>query len=225
MIIRTGTQACLAAGFLAMALPSGAVSLASTGVAPPLPASSVQALAVAATEDVSTGSSALVPLMATDAPTTTPPATVDIPTESNASPLGKPLDDVQFVKRATESGRVETSAALGAISQLDTPRLREVAESLAADRTEANDRLSMIAESKGWPIPDIRAADTPPAGSSSSTDFDARWIADMVAGNERAAALYRAQAQGGEDPDLRKYALDTLPTIERHLAELRSLQK
>jgi predicted outer membrane protein len=225
MIIRTGTQACLAAGFLAMALPSGAVSLASTGAAPPLPASSVQALAVAATEDVSTGSSALVPLMATDAPTTTPPlATVDIPAESNASPLGKPLDDVQFVKRATESGRVETSAALGAISQLDTPRLREVAESLAADRTEANDRLSMIAESKGWPIPDIRAADTPPAGSS-STDFDARWIADMVAGNERAAALYRAQAQGGEDPDLRKYALDTLPTIERHLAELRSLQK
>jgi len=38
-------------------------------------------------------------------------------------------------------------------------------------------------------------------------------------------ALYRAQAQGGEDKDLRQYARDTLPTIEHHLAELRSLQK
>ena len=43
----------------------------------------------------------------------------------------------------------------------------------------------------------------------------------MIAGHERSVALYRAQAQGGEDQDLRKYAHDTLPTIEHHLAELR----
>jgi hypothetical protein len=37
--------------------------------------------------------------------------------------------------------------------------------------------------------------------------------------------MYRAQAQSGEDQELRKYARDTLPTIERHLAELKRLQK
>jgi len=47
----------------------------------------------------------------------------------------------------------------------------------------------------------------------------------MIAGHERSVALYRAQATGGEDKDLRKYAKDTLPTIEKHLAELRRLQK
>jgi len=47
----------------------------------------------------------------------------------------------------------------------------------------------------------------------------------MIAGHERSAALYRAQAAGGEDKDLRTYAKDTLPTIEKHLAELRRLQK
>ena len=47
----------------------------------------------------------------------------------------------------------------------------------------------------------------------------------MIAGHERSVALYRAQATSGEDKDLRKYASDTLPTIERHLAELRRLQK
>ena len=41
----------------------------------------------------------------------------------------------------------------------------------------------------------------------------------------RIAALYSAQAQGGEDPDLRKYARETLSTIQKHLAELRRLQK
>ena len=47
----------------------------------------------------------------------------------------------------------------------------------------------------------------------------------MIAGHERSVALYRAQAQGGEDQDLRKYAHDTLPTIEHHLEELRRMQK
>ena len=47
----------------------------------------------------------------------------------------------------------------------------------------------------------------------------------MIAGHERSVTLYRAQAQNGEDKDLRKYARETLPTIERHLADLRRLQK
>ena len=47
----------------------------------------------------------------------------------------------------------------------------------------------------------------------------------MIAGHERSVALYRAQAKAGEDQDLRKFARDTLPTIEQHLAELKRLQK
>ena len=47
----------------------------------------------------------------------------------------------------------------------------------------------------------------------------------MIAGHERSVALYRAQAQGGEDQDLRKFARDALPTIEHHLEELKRLQK
>jgi putative membrane protein len=47
----------------------------------------------------------------------------------------------------------------------------------------------------------------------------------MITSQERSVALFSAQAQGGEDPELRKYARDTLPTIKHHLAELRRLQK
>jgi len=88
----------------------------------------------------------------------------------------------------------------------------------------ANERLSQLAEAKGWPVPGPAAAAAPPSGTASS-DFDAKFTAEMIAGHERSAALYRAQATGGEDKDLRKYAKDTLPTIEKHLAELRRLQK
>jgi putative membrane protein len=84
--------------------------------------------------------------------------------------------------------------------------------------------LSKIAESKHWPVPAAPASGPPPAGTASG-DFDAKWTAEMIAGHERSVALYRAQARAGEDQDLRKYARETLPTIERHLAELKRLQK
>jgi putative membrane protein len=73
-------------------------------------------------------------------------------------------------------------------------------------------------------VPAPQAPGAPAAGTASS-DFDSKWTAEMIAAHERSVALYRAQAQAGEDRDLRKYAADTLPTIEQHLAALKSLQK
>ena len=108
--------------------------------------------------------------------------------------------------------------------QLKNPELIRVAEMLVNDHSGANQRLSKIAEAKQWPLPAPQTQSAPPSGTASS-DFDAKWTAEMIAGHERSVELYHAEAQGGEDKDLRKYASETLPTIERHLAELRRLQK
>jgi putative membrane protein len=222
MKIRNGS---LIAGtlLLAVAAPLWAVSLATTGPAQPLPDADTAPPVV---ESLVAGSSSLVPLMAMDAQAK-PPMGVDAPAPDAVpvgKPDGKPIDDIQFVERATDRGRAEVNAARDAIPQLKDPQLKQVAEHLVSDHTNATERLSQIATAKGWPVPAPRTDDAPPSGTASS-DFDAKWVADMIDGHERAAALYRAQAQGAEDDDLRKYARDTLPTIERHLAELRSLQK
>jgi putative membrane protein len=169
------------------------------------------------------GSATLVPLMAAD--TQAAPATqVDPPAAGTSQPTGKPLDDISFVKRATESGRKEVAAARNALPQLTRPELKHMAEMLVQDHTSANAKLSKIAEAKGWPLP-APQADAPPPSGTASSDFDDKWTAEMIAGHERSVAMYRAQAQAGEDQDLRKYARDTLPTIEHHLTELKKLQK
>ncbi len=117
------------------------------------------------------------------------------------------------------------NSAREALLQLQRPELKRIAEMLVSDHSGANARLAKIAEAKGWPLP--APADRPhrPPSGTASGDFDAKWTAEMIAGHERSIALYRAQAQGGEDQDVRKFARDTLPTIERHLTELRRLQK
>lgn len=203
--------------------PAFAVSLSSTINPQPIPVDHREVVTPRPIESWSPGSAALVPLMAADA-RATPATAVDEPASTTGAAVGKPVDDVTFVKRATESGRKEVAAARDALPQLKAPELKRIAEMLVQDHGNANAKLSKIAEAKGWPVPAPQSAAPPPAGTASG-DFDQKWTAEMIAAHERSVALYRAQAQGGEDQDLRKYAHDTLPTIEHHLAELRRMQK
>ena len=222
MNTRTGTLGTTLAGWgllCAAATPLWAVSLSATGPAQPLPESAV---AQNMTAELTAGSASLVPLMATDVQARKV-TTVDASPQGGAT-VGKPLDDIQFVKQATENGRKEVHAARDALPQLKQPELKQIAEMLVKDHSGANEKLARLAEAKGWPVPAPSAPAAPPAGTASG-NFDAKWTADMIAGHERSIALYRAQAQAGEDKDLRAYAKETLPTIEKHLAQLRSLQK
>ena len=219
----TRIAASLALAGIAALAPAWAVSLAATSPAQPLPEGGTNAAAPLAIESWSTGSASLVPLMAADMQASHI-ATIDAPADAPAGAVGKPIDDVAFVKQATESGRKEVNAARDALPQLKNPELKRIAEMLVSDHSNANAKLSKIAEAKGWPLPAPQPA-APPASGTAVSNFDSKWTADMIAGHERSVALYRAQAQGGDDKDLRQYARDTLPTIEHHLEELRSLQK
>jgi len=215
-LIAAGAAAALAGA------PTWAISLSAVGPAQPIPDATATSSSFAPAETLAPGSASLVPLMATDVQANQM-TTVDAPATSGGD-VGKPIDDITFVRKATESSYKEVRSAKEAIPQLQQPELKRIAEMLVTDHSGANARLAKLAEGKHWPVPPAPAAGAPPAGTASS-DFDATWTADMIAGHERSVAMYRAEAQSGEDSDLRKYARETLPTIEHHLAELRRLQK
>ncbi|HEU5135127.1 MAG TPA: DUF4142 domain-containing protein [Steroidobacteraceae bacterium] len=206
-----------------ISVPAWAVSLPATVPSQPLPEDTAIPVSLVPTESWTAGSASLVPLMAADMQANQA-RTVETPSNSTGGTTGKPIDDIAFVKQATENGRKEVKSARDALAQLQRPELKRIAEMLVSDHGGANARLATIAETKGWPVPGAESAGPPPSGTTSG-DFDAKWTAEMIAGHERSLALYRAQAQGGEDKDVRKFARDTLPTIERHLNELRRMQK
>jgi len=208
---------------IAIAAPAWAVSLPATAPSQPVPEDTATLVSLAPAESWTAGSASLVPLMAVDVQANQM-NTVEAPSTSTGAPTGKPLDDIAFVKQASENGRKEVNSAREALLQLQRPELKHIAEMLVSDHSGANARLAEIAGTKGWPQAGPENVSPPPSGTASG-DFDAKWTAEMIAGHERSIALYRAQAQGGEDKDVRKFARDTLPTIERHLAELKRMQK
>ena len=175
-----------------------------------------------AASSLAAGSGALVPLMAADLPTQ-PTSTLDASTPASGG-ADKLVDDIAFVARATESGRKQSQAARDALPQLADPELKRMAELLAQERDGATAQLERIAAAREWPLPAPRAAEAPPTGRA-NPDFDEHWTDDMILAQERSVALYSAQAQAGEDRELRKYARDTLPALQHQLSELRRLQK
>jgi putative membrane protein len=204
---------------IAVTAPVWAVSVPENANAQPPESAAVPSNQYVAV-NMTAGSATLVPLMAVEMEANHA-AAVDAPAAGGG---GQSDDDIAFVRQATENSRKEIQSARDALLQLKNPDLIRVAEMLVNDHSGANQRLSKIAEAKQWPLPTPPPQSAPPTGTASS-DFDAKWTAEMIAGHERSIELYHAEAQGGEDKDLRKYASDTLPTIEHHLAELRRLQK
>lgn len=202
--------------------PAWAISLSAADQAQPIPDAAATPASLMPAETLTAGSAALVPLMAADAQAGQT-SEVDAPA-TGGSDVGKPIDDITFVRKATESGYKEVNSAREAIPQLQQPELKRIAEMLVNDHSGANARLAKLAETKHWSLPPAPKAGPPPSGTA-SINFDAKWTSEMIAGHERSVAMYRAQAQSGEDQDLRKYARETLPTIEHHLEELRRLQK
>jgi putative membrane protein len=174
-------------------------------------------------ENLVAGSASLMPVVAAESPAQ-PVSTIDSAAPAGGGDIGKPIDDISFLALAADSGRKELGAAHDALAQLKDPELRRVAESLIRTHEDANANLARIAEAKSWPLPARSAHPAPPAGAASA-DFDALWTDEMIANHERLAALYGAQAQGGEDQELRRFARDTLPALQNHLTELRRLQK
>jgi putative membrane protein len=206
---------------VAVTAPVWAASLPSSVENPaPVQSAADDRASLYAANSLSAGSASLVPLMAAEMEANH----LSQFDQSSQGGGGADVDDIAFVKQATESGRKEVVAARDALPQLKKPELKRIAEMLVSDHSGANAKLSKIAEAKGWPVPAPQAP-SPPASGTALADFDARWTSDMIAGHERSIALYRAQAQKGQDEDLRRFARETLPTIERHLAQLKELQK
>ena len=222
MRLRKLRAAALATLGCVLVAPTWGLSLATVGA--PQPPVELTPANPAAAESLLAGSLPLVPLVASEMQATQMSTIDSQASSSGGDPVGKPMNDIAFVRVATENGRREAKSARDALPQLKAPELKRIAELVVSDHTSADARLNKIAAVKQWPVPGPSLPAAPPSGSASG-DFDARWVAEMIDAHERSLALYRAQAAGGEDKDLRNYARDTLPTIEQHLAQLKNLQK
>lgn len=137
--------------------------------------------------------------------------------------------DAAFVQKAMESGKMEVVEAQAAMKKAQSTDVRDVATMIYRDHTMSNGKLEEIVEDKPNLAPskdDLRAMETPKQGAATAAaDFDRDYIQQQIQAHKESIALFRKQSAEGSDPQLRRFAEENLPVLERHLEALEQAER
>jgi putative membrane protein len=131
--------------------------------------------------------------------------------------------DAEFLRKAAQAGYEEVQNAQMALQSAQLAETRNAASIMLEDHQRANEQLASLAQGKGWSMPSTsdmesdQARDQSRSSTDAGSDFDSRYVSEEIRHHREAIALYRAQVAGGSDPDLRRFAQESLPKLEHHL--------
>jgi putative membrane protein len=129
--------------------------------------------------------------------------------------------DKQFVDEASGAGTCEVKLSQLALTQSNTPTVKEFAQTMVDDHTKVGQELATLASTKG-----LTATDTLSAKGQRTYDamaklsgaaFDANYMKVMVEDHKKAVKLFtdESKAKSG-DADLKTFASTNMPTLTHH---------
>lgn len=147
-----------------------------------------------------------------------------------AAAKGAAMTDQQFVDFAAQTDMVEANLGQMAQNEGTTQAIKDYGQSLATDHTSDYNQLYTAAHQANLNVPN--AIDTKenktmidPFQKLKGAAFDHRFAADMVAGHTKAIAVYKKEAADATDPNIKSYAEQALPTLQKHLDGAKDLEK
>ena len=140
-----------------------------------------------------------------------------------------PSGEERFMKEAASGGLMEVELGKVAAEKGSHQRVKDFGKRMQADHSKANEQLKKIAAKKGVDLP------TEPSGEHKSTmdkltklsgaEFDREYMDAMVEDHKEDIEKFQTQADKGKDPDVKKFASDSLPVLKKHLELAQSTQK
>lgn len=138
------------------------------------------------------------------------------------------MTDQEFVDFAAQTDMTE--ANLGQVGQGNGDQaVKDFGQNLRADHTNDYNQLTAAAHEANLTVPGAIDAEHNRMIDSLSklkgTAFDRRFARDMVAGHEHAVAVYKKEAEDAQSADIKAYAQQALPALEKHLDDAKQLEK
>jgi len=137
--------------------------------------------------------------------------------------------DEQFVNSAATMDMTGAHASQIAGNQASHPQVKNLAQTLVQDDTDCYNQLVQIGGKAGASVPTgINAAKIPAIEQLTAlkgTRFDRQYVADEIAAERHAIAVFRREAAQGKNPELKSYAARTLPVLEKDLKQAEACSK
>ena len=136
--------------------------------------------------------------------------------------------DMEFANKAAAAGKAEVELAKVGTEKATDADVKTFADRLVQDHTKANEQLTQIMQSKSMEMPAEEPAEAKAEydriSALSGAEFDREFMMHWVSSHEKGIELYSTEAETGQDPELKQFAADTLPTLQEHLDEAKRIE-
>ena len=126
-----------------------------------------------------------------------------------------------FIREAHDINSAEVALGKLAESKSQTADVKEFARMMVKDHSAANDQLLPIAQAHNVTVSDAldstHEKKLEQLQKLSGTEFDQQFMKDMLKGHQAAIAKFEKAAQQSSASDVKDYAQNTLPTLQKHM--------
>jgi putative membrane protein len=134
----------------------------------------------------------------------------------------------KFVTDAAMTDMFEIQAGQLALKKADGPAYQDFSQMTILDHTKTSQQLKQMAPSlQGVQLPleldSALKAKIDKLSSSSGAAFERQYKTEQVAGHRQAVEMFETYARSGDNAELKRWAAQTLPTLEMHLQHAEAL--
>jgi putative membrane protein len=145
----------------------------------------------------------------------------------NNTPLSK--DDSMFVMEAAMGGMMEVEAGKVAQQNASNQRVKDFGSMMVTDHSAANDQLMGLASSHGMTLPSALPAnmqkELDAMKAMKGAAFDKHYVSMMVDDHKTDIGKFQTEADKGTDGQLKTWASNTLPTLQKHMDSIQAIKK
>ncbi len=145
-------------------------------------------------------------------------------TGQNAQPSARAQvsdEDKKFVRAAAIGGMFEVQSSQLATTMSQNNEVRQFAQQMIGDHTQANQQLMQLAGSKQIRVPGKLDKEhtqmLKKLSQAQGPQFDQAFVKAQVQAHQEMVALFQKAATNLQDPQLKAFAAQTLPVLQNHL--------
>jgi putative membrane protein len=142
--------------------------------------------------------------------------------------LGVAPKTVDFIAEAAANALFVTQSSQLALSKTER-RVKEFAQHLVDDRSKIGDKLKTFAEKASVPFPTQTSRPQQKMleqlAALNGDDFTQQYLDDEVAALKSDAALFTRYSKGGDNAEIKSWAAQTLPALQKQLEDADGLDK
>jgi len=142
---------------------------------------------------------------------------------------GEKDDENDFAVKAANGGMFEMELAKMAQEKAASKDVKEFAAMMLTDHMAASEELKAIAAKKNITLPTTlgkdEQEDVDEMAKLTGAEFDKKYVDAMVEDHEKDVKLFQEASIAGQDPDLKQFAGKTLPTLQKHLERITTIDK